>query len=94
MAGLLSGLKSAAIAQIPGLIETAKPQIKEALVKQVSKLPPGKVTMLSNNLGELKAAVDTAAAQQVSAMQTQAPAPVTAGKRKKTSKKTRRNKKK
>ena len=80
----LTSLKNAAIEKLPGLIESAEPQIEAALVKAVSGMPPARVAMLSTNLKKLSAAVDKASLAQTSP-------PVAAGKRK-SSKKTRRNK--
>jgi len=85
MAGFFAGLNSKLMGMLPELLRTAEPQIQASVTDAVSKMPPNKAAVVKANMQKLNDAVQAAPIAQL---------PVQAGKRKKTSKKTRRIKRK
>ena len=82
MAGLLSGLKTQAMAMVPQLIETAEPQISQAIKTALQKMNSSQQQTFLTNWNKLDTVVKTTLSQPV------ATTPVTpsAGKRKRTRK--------
>ena len=78
------------MSQLPTLIEKSEPRLEGALRTAIQKMAPypTEAKLFHDNWTKLNTVV------QDELSKITAPAPVTAGKRKKTSKKTRRNKKK
>lgn len=78
------------MSQLPTLIEKSEPQLESALRTAIQKMAPypAEARMFHDNWEKLNIVVE----DELSKITT--PAPMTAGKRKKLSKKTRRNKRK
>ena len=86
MAGLFAGLQQRVMSQIPGLIEKSEPQIENALRTAIQQMAnhPAEAKLFHDNWKKLNVVVDSELSKIVP----------TAGKRTKSSKRTRRNKKK
>lgn len=81
MAAFFAGLKEKVIGMLPELLRTAEPQIQASVTSAVTKMEPSKAAVVKANMQKLNDAVQAAPS-------------VAGGKRKKTSKKTRRIKRK
>ena len=82
MAAFLSGLKDQALKMIPQLIQTAEPQISEAIKTGLQKMNPTQQQTFLMNWKKLDNVVQTTLSQPVQA----APVAPAAGKRKRTRK--------
>ncbi len=82
MAGLFSGLKTQAMAMLPQLVQTAGPQIEEAIKTGIGKMNPQQQQLFLTNWKKLDTVVQTTISQPVQA----APVVPAAGKRKRTRK--------
>lgn len=85
MAGFLSGLKTQAMAMVPQLIETAEPQISQAIKTALEKMNPSQKQTFLTNWNKLDTVVKTTLSQPVPATPV-APVAPAAGKRKRTRK--------
>lgn len=86
MAGLFAGLQQRVMAQLPGLIEKSEPQIESALRSAIQQMSshPDEAKLFYDNWKKLNAVVDSELSKIVPS----------AGKRTKSSKRTRRHKRK